>query len=421
MHALVLTEQGTELRAEGDLLVVARAGRAMRKVRVIDIQQVLIMGRCEVTSGAIALVARRGVDLVWLTQNGRFRARLATRTSANAPLRLAQYAACANPQTALGIARPIVGAKIRHQRELLLRAQRRLKDDALAQTLSRMRVLADRSATEPTLDGLRGVEGQGAALYFGQFGKLLRNEAFSFTVRSRRPPRDPVNACLSFGYAVLGSLCEQEVCRCGLDPLLGFLHLPHYGRPSLMLDLLEEFRPVVDGIVLRLINRRQLTPGDFERGPRGAEIEILSDLPKGLGGPGAFTAVDDGDDWFDDAFDADDGLNTRSEGGLDIPAMDSGTSTESTTESARDSTGTPTEELHGLTENTVGPAVWLAQTGRRILLSELFGRLRETVYYPPRGGAYEWRDVIREQVYHLARVIEGRDSAYTPFVPHLGT
>ncbi|HQU47460.1 MAG TPA: CRISPR-associated endonuclease Cas1, partial [Pirellulales bacterium] len=116
-----------------------------------------------------------------------------------------------------------------------------------------------------SLDRLRGLEGQGAALYFSQFGKLLRVPQFDFTHRNRRPPRDPVNACLSFGYAVLGSLVESQAQRCGLDPTLGFLHQAAYGRPSLALDVLEEFRPLVDGLVLRLLNRRQLGPNDFER------------------------------------------------------------------------------------------------------------------------------------------------------------
>src|SRR5207253_135761 len=142
-----------------------------------------------------------------------------------------------------------------------------------------LRLLADQCRAEDDLDRLRGLEGAAAALYFGQFGKLLRTADLTFAGRTRRPPRDPVNACLSFGYALLGSVLETEVLRCGLEPLIGFLHQPAYGRPSLMLDLLEEFRPLVDALVVRLVNLRQLGPRDFERRGGPDLEEILAEEP----------------------------------------------------------------------------------------------------------------------------------------------
>jgi CRISP-associated protein Cas1 len=165
----------------------------------------------------------------------------------------------------VGVARAIVAAKVTHQRQLLLRAQRRLRDDPLADALGRMRLLAEQASRETDLDRLRGLEGMAAALYFGQFAKLLRPPDLTFAGRSRRPPRDPVNACLSFGYALLGNLIETDLLRRGMEPLVGFFHQPHHGRPSLALDLLEAFRPHIDALVLRLVNRRQLGPLDFEQ------------------------------------------------------------------------------------------------------------------------------------------------------------
>ena len=217
MHNLAVTEQGTQVHVEGNLLLLSRGKALLRRVRVAEVEQVLLFGRVELSSGAVALLARRGVDVVWLTQDGRFRARLVTRASPNVPLRLAQYRATTDPAFCLRLARNVVLAKIRHQRGILLRAQRRLADDALAVVLGQMRLLLHQAERCTSLDSLRGYEGQAAALYFGQFGKLLRVGDFSFTHRSRRPPRDPVNACLSFGYAVFGSLAESEVARCGLD------------------------------------------------------------------------------------------------------------------------------------------------------------------------------------------------------------
>src|SRR5579875_1302208 len=115
----------------------------------------------------------------------------------------------------------------------------------------------------------------------GQFGKLLRTPSLTFCGRNRRPPRDPINACLSFGYALLGSVVENEVLRCGLDPWVGFFHQPHPGRASLTLDLMEEFRPFVDTLTLRLVNRQQLGPVDFERCCGEELAERLADEANG--------------------------------------------------------------------------------------------------------------------------------------------
>ena len=217
-----------------------------------------------------------------------------------------------------------------------------------------MRLLAEQARTEADLDRLRGLEGMASALYFGQFGKLLLNTDLTFAGRSRRPPRDEVNACLSFGYTLLGNVVETEVLRCGLDPMVGCFHQPQDGRASLMLDVLEEFRPFVDTLVLRLINRRQLGPLDFER-RGGPELDAILAESADIEGP------------------------DMGEGG--------------------------------------GEGVYLADPGRRVFLAEFFARLRERLHYSPRQGAWELRDIVREQAYHLARVVEGRDPEYVPFVP----
>lgn len=135
MHALVVTEQGTTVSSEGDLLVLSRAGQPFRRVRAAEIDQLLLMGRVELSSGAVALAARRGIDVAWLTLAGRFRARLLHRRSKNVPLRVAQYRYTVDECQALGLARAVVAAKVRHQREVLLRAQRRLQDAELALAL----------------------------------------------------------------------------------------------------------------------------------------------------------------------------------------------------------------------------------------------------------------------------------------------
>jgi CRISPR-associated protein Cas1 len=360
MHSLAITEQGTHVHVEGELLLLSREGQVVRRVRLGEVSQVLLFGRVEVSSAAMAALTRRKVDVVFLTRQGYFRARLAGPSSPHAALRLAQMKRALDPAFCVLVARAQVAGKITHQRQLLLRAQRRLRDDDLAEVLGRLRLLAEQAVRETDLDRLRGLEGMAAALYFGQFGKLLLSTELVFAGRSRRPPRDEVNACLSFGYALLGTVIETEVLRSGLDLMIGFFHQPQYGRPSLMLDVLEEFRPLVDALVLRLINRRQLGPLDFERRGGPALEEVLGAAPEEEAG------------------------------------------------------GVPGGEESAA---AAGEGVYLADTGRKIFLTEFFRRLRERLWYPPRQGTFELRDVIREQVYHLARVIEDREPAYVAFVP----
>ena len=362
MHTLAVTEQGTHVHVEGDRLILHREEKAVHQVRLGELHQVLLLGRVEISSAAIAALARRGIDLVFLSRHGRFRGRLIAAPSGNVQLRLNQFERRRDDSFCVRLAQALVAAKITHQRQILLRAQRRLKDAELADILGRLRILVDKCRRQKALDPLRGVEGTAAALYFGQFGKLLRVTNFSFTGRNRRPPRDPVNACLSFGYAVLASTIETELLRCGLDPMVGFFHQPAHGRSSLTLDLLEEYRPFVDGLVLRLINRRQLSPLDFDRhGPEDL-VEILAQSPA------------------DDVEDPD-------------PAT---------------APGPPDANAE---------AVFLSQVGRKVFLAEFYRRLRQRLYYPPRQGSFELRSIIREQAYHLARVIDGHEAVYRPFVP----
>lgn len=354
MHALAITEQGIHVHIEGEMLLLRQAEQVLRRVRLAEINELLLFGRIEVSSAAVAALMRRKVDVVYLTRQGYFRARLVGAGSPSAALRLEQLRRALDPAFCVRVARAVAFGKVWHQRQILLRAQRRLQDEELAGVVGRMRLLSERLHNEDNLEVVRGLEGMAAALYFGQFGKLLLSPDLSFHGRNRRPPRDPVNACLSFGYTLLSNIVETEVLRCGLDPFLGFFHQPHPGRASLALDLLEEFRPFVDALVLRLINRQQLGPVDFERrgGPELADL-----MAEEIGG---------------------------------------------------ESPGTPED---------AGEGVYLADTGRRVFLAEFFRRLRERLFYPPRQGAFELRDIVREQVYHLARVVRGEQETYSAFVP----
>lgn len=374
MRTIVVAEQGTTVRADGKMLVVEQAGRTLKKLRTADVDQLVLMGRVELSSGAVALLARTEIDTVFLTAKGTYRARLVTRISKNVVLRCRQWERAWEEPFVTELARAIVVAKLTHQRQTLLRAQRERKDDRIAETLARMRLLIEQAKRADRVDSLRGFEGAGAALYFSQFGKLIRNPEFTFGGRNRRPPRDPVNAALSFSYALLLNTIETETLRCGLDPFRGYFHEPAHGRPSLVLDLMEEFRPLIDLFVLRLLNRRQLGPSDFDI-QTGRSLEaVLAEEP-----------------------DAE---------------------TESAEEGGGEAAGIETDDEVPFDGGAVPDrAVYLGETGRRIVLAAYFKRMRERILYPPRRQRLELRQIVREQCYHLARVIQDEEPQYIPFLP----
>jgi CRISPR-associated protein Cas1 len=193
-------------------------------------------------------------------------------------LRRAQFRAADDPARAAAIGRQIVAGKIQNSRNSLLRGGRETEDaseqaqlakaaDALAQQLS------DLGKTHPPLDQLRGAEGMAAQTYFSVFGLMLKQQRaeFAFTTRSRRPPRDRINCLLSFLYALVRHDCIAALTSIGLDPFVGFLHVDRPNRPSLALDLMEEFRPwLADRLVITLINRQQMQPGHFNLREGGA-------------------------------------------------------------------------------------------------------------------------------------------------------
>jgi len=230
-----------------------------------DVEEVLIFGNVTVTPAAVAALLRKGTDTIFLSAHGRYRGRLLGRLGRNVELRVLQYDRLRDPAFALALARQFVAGKIANQRYILLRSQREQKREDLVAAIGQLRNIVQMVERASSLDALRGLEGQASAVYFGVFGKCIRNPHFRFEGRNRRPPRDPVNAMLSFGYTMLLTVAESAVLRASLDPMLGAFHAPEYGRPSLALDLIEEFRPVlVDSLVLRLVNRREVAKEDFE-------------------------------------------------------------------------------------------------------------------------------------------------------------
>lgn len=277
MAVVALLEAGLRLRVRSGALEVVKGSDTLHTLQPHEVDEVQVHGSTEVSAAARRLLLREGIDLVFVNADGTWLGRLVGPGSRQGERRLAQYRLVAEPERRLGLARAVVASKITNQRALLLHRQRWLRDEELAEVLTTLRALASRAGAAPSLDVLRGLEGLAARRYFQGLGRALTNELFSFDGRNRRPPRDPINALLSFGYTLLVIKVEAAVRRAGLDPFLGCLHEATRGAPAMALDLAEELRPAVDGVVLTLVNRKQLTPEDF-RTPLPEELGETAEL-----------------------------------------------------------------------------------------------------------------------------------------------
>jgi CRISPR-associated protein Cas1 len=277
LNTLYVLTQRAYLHLDHDTVKVKVEGNVKLQVPLHHLGAVCCVGDVAASTALLHRCADDGRSIVFLDQGGRFKARLEGPVSGNVLLRRAQHQALSDPARALAVARHIVAGKVQNARQVLLRGAREaaapedgppLQEAArhLAEALPRLEAVQD-------LDQARGVEGDAARAYVGVFSRLVKEDraTFRFAGRSRRPPRDPLNALLSFLYTLLLSDCVASAEGVGLDPQVGYLHALRPGRPALGLDLMEELRPVLaDRLALTLVNRRQLTASDFEARPGGA-------------------------------------------------------------------------------------------------------------------------------------------------------
>ncbi len=270
MSTLYVTQQDAVLRKVDERLKVTKEKETLLDLPMLKVSQVVLFGRVTVTAATVGSLLDHGISLCYLTEHGRYLGRLEPPFSKNCLLRVAQYQAAFDPVRRLALAKQFVAGKLANLRVLLLRANREREDAAITGGVEEIRRAEDRAEAATDLDRLRGHEGEGSAAYFGVLGRLIRQD-LPFPGRVRRPPTDPVNSLLSFGYALLANDLHGACHTVGFDPYLGFLHADRYGRPSLALDLMEEFRPLVaDSMALTCINKRIIGREDFTVEPGGA-------------------------------------------------------------------------------------------------------------------------------------------------------
>ena len=264
MAIAYLVDQGTVVNKEGQRLLVKKQGKIIHAIHIFNLEQVIIFGSVSLTPPVISHLLKRGIDTAFMTIHGRYLGRLQSPEGKNILLRKIQYERFNDSSFILEAARSFVMGKLANQRAVMMRLNRNRTGLNLEEIIYGLKRLLNKISDAPSLETLRGYEGRGAVIYFRGFSKGFLDEDVSFNERVRRPPTDPINALLSLGYTLLFNVFLATVYMVGLDPYLGMLHAVDYGRPSLALDLMEEWRAIiVDTLVLSVFNLKTITEKDF--------------------------------------------------------------------------------------------------------------------------------------------------------------
>ncbi len=263
-------DQGSYISKHGDCLNVKK-GETVTKVRLIDVSEITVFGNVQITTQAIREACNRDIPICYMTYGGWFIGMTAGMSHKNVELRMSQYKKHADAVASISIAREMVFAKIKNCMTML----RRNHPNPLSDKIDELDRLAQRCHRTKRYETLLGLEGMAARLYFSEFGGMIKSEhmEFDFAGRNRRPPTDPVNAIMSFLYAMLTRQAVTTVSMVGFDPYLGYLHRPKYGKPALALDIIEEFRPIVaDSVCITLINNGEIAPSDIIKTKFGVNL-----------------------------------------------------------------------------------------------------------------------------------------------------
>lgn len=273
-------EQGARIGKTHERLTVTKEGEIIGETRLIDTSQVVIFGNVQISAQATHLLMDRGKPIIHFSTGAWFHGMSHGMGIENAYSRAAQYAAAADPKICSRFTLPMIHAKVANQRALILRnGSGEAKERCVAALAAHLKTLdpSDAASAPISPDYLRGWEGQAAAHYFASFSSMLKTGElpdFDFQLRNRRPPKDPVNALLSFTYALLVKESLVALWSEGLDPWWGLYHRPRHGRPALALDFMEPFRPILaDSVVITAINTGMVKPRDFETNVNGCAMK----------------------------------------------------------------------------------------------------------------------------------------------------
>ena len=266
-----IQEQGASVSKSGECVHIKIKGKVIKKIRLIDISEITVFGNVQITTQAIRELCQRNIPICYMTYGGWFTGMTVGLSHKNIELRINQHKKSVEKTASIAIAREIVFGKIKNCITMLHRNHKLPPKDKI----NELDGFAQRARTTKQYDTLLGIEGIAARVYFSEFNGMIKSESmdFDFTGRNRRPPKDPINAILSFLYAMLTRQAITITSMVGLDPYLGFLHMPKYGKPSLALDMIEEFRPIIaDSVCITLINNGEITGTDMIKTPFGTSL-----------------------------------------------------------------------------------------------------------------------------------------------------
>lgn len=276
LNTLFVTTQGAYVGKDGQSVVVRVDGESRLQLPMHNLSGIMCFGQVSCSPWLMEACAQNGITISFVSERGRFLAAVHGFSPGNVLLRREQYRRADDLEASLAIARNVIAAKIANSRRVLLRGARDYKESPkqveLSAAAARLAACVPQARAASSLDLLRGIEGESAALYFAAFNGLLtaQQDAFPMRKRTRRPPMDRMNALLSFLYAMLAHDARGACESVGLDAAVGFLHRDRPGRPGLALDLMEEFRAfLADRVALNLVNRQQVRPDGFRESETG--------------------------------------------------------------------------------------------------------------------------------------------------------
>ncbi len=279
LNTLFVQTRAATLRRDHRTIAVVIERKTVLTVPIHQIEAIVVWGGIHITPSCMALCMLHGVAINYLTESGRFLARVVDPGHGSVLLRKAQFRLSDLPGEAVDLVRSFVAGKLKNTRSLLVRGARETNHPQIQKDLQegaeKIGASLQQLPSVASVDSLRGHEGMGAMIYFSLFNHLIRGEDpfFQMKGRTRRPPLDAVNCLLSFLYGLLLQDCCSAVAHYGMDPSVGFLHADHPGRPSLALDLMEEFRPILaDRVALAMINRQQIQQSHFDVQETGAVL-----------------------------------------------------------------------------------------------------------------------------------------------------
>jgi CRISPR-associated protein Cas1 len=374
--------QGARIVREGRHLIVRKGNDIYNTLFTYKLDQILLFGNIEITHNALVQIMRNNIDTVFLTQNGRYLGRLSSPESKNVFLHKKQYSLLDDDAFGLKMTKAIVGGKLSNMATLLMRIKRSRKIEEAGKKAAMIQELMPRLDSAESIDSARGYEGRGAALFFEGFRYGFVDD-MGFIKRVRRPPTDPVNSVLSLVYTFLMNRVYAAVRIAGLDPYPGFLHTIDYGRYSLVLDLMEEFRTIIaDTLTLSLFNLKILQASDFdiEEPVKQTPLEKVSasvtDVTKDP--IGLISLEGDASESFD------------------IP------------EQRMDASPAPTEQVTGKFP------VKLKPDGFTRVIEAFEKKLTTLFHHPHAGRQLTYSDAINFQATQYRRVIEGEADVYQP-------